>query len=381
MDLNSPITDRLPSELPLAPSLHPAPALSLVSSRFRLAAPAEPAPAGWQEGLEQVLGWLGLDAEIVPAARSRRLPRLAGWARGSDAPAPVFAPWTGWSPVVFQHGGIAALPTAQFVASYLLEHPRGAAKGQDGIDLVLMSPHPALCVAEEAGSAPVPSAAVLKAMIRAARDEGRGRVAIILHARQRNAVAARLMAAGKALTRDNLALDILTIEEALVPLASGRARWDAIIAMPDLRGQIFTLLAEATGVHRAWPMLWFAGEGGRDLRLVSCEASGEGASRLPLDGAALVQALALALDRGGARLAARRLHQAWAKLRDSGVTTTGRGAGDAPYIKAVPDETFLAMLCTDSAVSKRPQPEWLALQKVAFLTKAGSQMPALRVVS
>jgi hypothetical protein len=351
-----------------------------VRSRFRLATPADPAPAGWQDGLAKLLQWLGIEAEFVAAAPGRRLPRLAGWGFAASAPAPVFAPWVGWSPVAFQHGGIAALPDAQFVASYLLEHSRGAAKGQGAIDLVLMSPHPVQCVAEEAGGAPLPSAAVLKAMIRTAREEGRERVAIILHARQRNAVAARLMTAGKALTRDDLELDILTIEDALVPLMAGRAPWDAIIAMPDLRSTVFTLLAEASGVRRAWPMLWISDDNARSLRVVTSEAPGEGASRLPLDAAALVQALALALDRGGAGQAARRLHDGWARLRDSGVITSGRGAGDAPYVNTVADETFLAMLTSDAAVSKRTPPEWRAL-KIAFLSNAGSQVPLLRVVS
>jgi hypothetical protein len=143
---------------------------------------------------------------------------------------------------------------------------------------------------------------------------------------------------------------------------------------------VFTLVAEASGVRRAWPMLWFAGEGARHVRLVSSEAPGEGASRLPLDAAALVQALALVLGCGGAGQAARRLYEGWARLRDSGVITRGRGAADAPYVNAVPDETFLAMLCSDAAVSKRPQPEWRAL-KIAFFTNSGSQVPVLRVVT
>ncbi|MCZ8369082.1 MAG: hypothetical protein O9293_03780 [Porphyrobacter sp.] len=377
MDQSSPISNR-PPEQALAPASVREPVLALVNSRFRLAAPEDPAPAGWQDGLGQLFKWLAIDVEFLPAVRSRRLPRIAGWGLAVSAPAPVFAPWIGWSPVAFQHGGIAALPEAQFAASYLLEHPRGAAKGQGGIDLVLMSPHPALCVAEEAGGAPLPSAAMLKAMIRTARDEGRERLAIILHARQRNAVAAQLMAADKALTRHGIELDILTIEEALVSLMSSRAPWDAIIAMPDLRSTVFTLLAEASDVRRAWPMLWLGGDGA--LRMITSEAPGEGASRLPLDANALVQALALALDRSGAAQAARRLHEGWARLRDSGVITSGRGAGDAPYVNAVPDETFLAMLRSHTAVSKRPQPEWRAL-RIAFLSNAGSQVPLLRVVS
>jgi len=379
MDQSSPFSDRLPPDTGVVSAAPRRPALAVVNSRFRLAAPPEAAPAGWQDGLARLLEWLGVDAEFVPAARARRLPRLAGWGLAADVPAPVFAPWIGWSPVALQHGGTAALPDAHFVASYLLEHARGALNGRGAIDLVLMSPHPALCETEEAGGVPLPSTAVLKAMILAARDEGRKRLAIILQARQRNAVAARLIALGKALTRDDFELDILTIEDALVPLLSGRPQWHAIIAMPDLRSTVFTLLGEACGVRCAWPMLWFAGEGA--LRMVTSETPGECASHLPLDAAALVQALALALDRGGAGQAARRLHEGWARLRDSGVMTSGRGAEEAPYANAVADETFLAMITSDAAASKRPQPEWCALKKVALMTNAGSQVPRLRIVS
>lgn len=358
-----------------------APSLALVTSRFQLAQADEPAPEAWGEGLMLLLGWLGIDAEFVAPARLRRLPRIADWrAAAAAAPAPVFAPWIAWSPSAFQNGGLAALPQAHYVASYLIDHARGAtAAGQGGADLVLMSPHPAVCVAEEAGDVPVPRANVMRAMIRAARAEGRERIAIICHARQRNALARQLLASGKGLTRDGLTLDILTIEDALPPLMSGAATWDAIIAMPDLRSIVFTLLAHASGVSRAWPMLWFAGENAPDLRLVTSEAPGEGASRLPLDAPALVHALALTLHEAGIGRAAWRLHEAWARLRDSGVTTAGHG-GDGPYVSVVKDSEFLALLGRDAAVSKRPQRPWRAL-KNAEIAKAGSQLPSLRVVA
>jgi hypothetical protein len=328
-----------------------------------------------------LLDWLGIAADLVPATpRSRRLPRLAEWAMASAPGAPVFAPWLGWSPVAFQHGGLAHLPQAQFVASYLLDHPRSAAPGLGGIDLMLMSPHPAQCTAGEAGDIPLPRAGVMKAMIRAARRQGRERLAIILHARQRNALAAQLLAAGKGLTGAGMTLDILTIEDALPPLMAPRAPWDAVIAMPDLRGTVFTLLGHASGVVRAWPMLWFAGEGSGGLRLVTSEAAGDGMSRLPLDAPSLVLSLALALDAAGARRAAVRLHEAWARLRDSGVITAGYGgAGPGPYQREVTDSAFLAMLCEGTAVSKRPQAPWAALRNEENATP-GSQMPHLRVV-
>ncbi len=380
MDQTRPLSDLSSLGQGDALRLLPAPALAVVQSRFRLALPQDEAPAAWQEGLAALFGWLGIDAELVPAARPRRLPRLGGWAFGPAAGAPVFAPWLGWSPVAFQHGGIAALPQAQFVASYLVDHARGAGPGQSGVDCVLMSPHPATCATDEAGGVPLPRAGVLKAMIRTAHAQGRERLAIILGARQRNAVAAMLLAAGKGLTREGPAIDILTIEEALAPLTAARAPWDAIIAMPDLRGTVFTLLAQASGVRGGWPMLWLAGEGAQALRLVTTEAAGEGVSRQPFDAQALIHATALALHAGGAGRAAWRLHESWALLRDSGVTTAARGGTDAPYMKVADDAEFLAMLRQGAAVSKRPQAAWRALNDthVAF---SGTQIPNLRIVS
>ncbi|MBA4053008.1 MAG: hypothetical protein C0472_14255, partial [Erythrobacter sp.] len=247
-------------------------------------------------------------------------------------------------------------------------------------DLMLMSPHPAQCLAEEAGGVPVPRAGVLAAMIRTVRTQQRERLAIIVTARQRNAVATRLLAAGKGLTGAGLSLDLLTLEEALPALMGARAPWDAVIAMPDLRSTVFALLAHASGVCRAWPMLWFAGEGARGLRMVTSEAPGEGASRLPLDAPALIHTLALTLHAAGAEPHAARLHEGWALLRDSGVTTAGHGQSSAPYASEVYDSAFIAMLCRGEAVSKRPQQVWCALQNDKNAS-AGSQTAFLRVIS
>lgn len=358
----------------------PRPGLALVTARFQLAQPDQPAPDTWREGLDGLLGWLGIVAEFVPVAPSRRLPRMTDWAlpaaSGATRRAPVFAPWLGWSPSAFQHGGLAGMPSAQFAASYLTDQGigRGAAQAA-GIDLVLMSPHPALCATEDAGGVPMPRADVLKAMIRAARNEGREKLAIILHARQRNGIARQLLAADRALTRDGLAIEILTIEEALRPLMAGASAWDAIIAMPDLRSIVFTLLAEVTGVRGPWPMLWQGG----DALLVCSEAAGEGTIRPSLDAPALVQALALVLHHSGANRAAWRLHEAWARMRDTGLTTPGRGS-DAPYVNAIKDTDFIAMLCHGQAGSKRPVKPWRALGQ-AEVPNSGSLFGGLRVVA
>jgi hypothetical protein len=364
---------------PIAVATPARPALALVSARFTLAEPGEPAPEAWRAGLDALLGWLGIAATIVPApaARPRGLARMAEWAMTPAAAAPVFAPWFGWSPAAFQHGGLAALPRAQFVASYLIDHARGQASGQSGLDLMLLSPHPATCTAEAAGDVPTPPASVLKAMLRAVRAEGRARIAVIVGSRQRNILARQMLAAGKGVTGQDTAIDLITIEDALPQLVAGPGRWDAVIVMPDWRSTVFTLLHEASGLRSGWPMLWFDGAG--SLTCVTSEAPGEGLSRRPLDAPALIHALTLTLHHRGAGRAAARLHEGWARLRDSGVTTPARGA-EAPYAKLVDDAAFLDLLVQDAAVSKRPQTPWAAL-KNAEIAKGGSQTPALRVVA
>lgn len=376
MDQTSPISDAIPR----APAPRTRPQLALVEARFRLIHPAGEIPQDWRAALDALLGHIGIAADIAPAPQGSRLKRFADWSMPRVSDAPVFAPWLGWSPAAFQHGGHPHLPQAQFVVSYLLDHPRSAPPGLGGLDLMLMSPHPAQCIAEEAGDVPVPRAGVLAAMIRTARSQQRERLAIIVTARQRNAVATRLLAAGKGLTGAGLSLDLLTLEEALPALMGARAPWDAVIAMPDLRSTVFTLLAHASGVCRGWPMLWFAGEGARGLRMVTSEAPGEAASRLPLDAPALIHTLALTLHAAGAERHAARLHEGWALLRDSGVTTAGHGQSGAPYASEVSDSGFIAMLCRGEAVSKRPQQVWRALHNDKNAS-AGSQTAFLRVVS
>lgn len=381
MDQTSPISD-VPAlaRVPHDPATRRRPQLALVDARLKLVHPEEHIPEDWRSSLESLLGWLGISAEIAPAARAGRFRRLAGWPLPDTGAAPLFAPWLGWSAAAFQHGGSPRLPQALFVASYLVDHPRSAAPGQPGVDLVLMSPHPAQCLAEEAGGVPLVRARAMTAMIRTARAQQRERLAIIVTARQRNAVATRLIAGGRGVSGDRMTIEILTIEDALPLLMRSRPQWDAIIAMPELRSTVFTLLAHTSGVCGAWPMVWHGGEGARALRLVSSEAPGDGMSRLPLDAAALVHALTLFLHSSGAAGQAARLNQAWAMLRDSGVTTAACGAGDAPYSKEVTDRTFVEMICAGGMVSKRPQPDWMALHhdKAADV---GSQKRFLRVIT
>lgn len=343
MDYRSPMT-RLPLDVPGEQ------ALSLVPSGLQLAQPGEPAPQDWQAGTAMIAEWLGIDITFVPAAPLH---------------APVFAPWIGWNPAAFQHGGVPGLPMADYVASYCIDHARAALARHDGIDLVLLSPHPAQCAPEEERGAPLPRAGLLTAMINAARAEGRETIAIIVHARQRDMITAMNEAPGT---------DVLMIEDALPALMAGRSPWDAIIAMPDLRSTIFTVLSHAGSLPKAWPMVWM----GRGLQLVTSEAAGARAGCLPLDAQGLIHALSLTLHHMGAPRAAWRLHDAWARLRDSGVTTAGRGP-DAPYVSVVPDAEFLSMLQRDAAASRRPQKSWRAIEN-QINTPRGSQIPVLRVI-
>ena len=326
MDHRSP-TNRLPLDVPGEQLL------SLVPSGVQLAQSGEPAPQDWQAGTAQLAEWLGINIAFVPAAVSS---------------APVFTPWIGWNPVAFQHGGAPDLPEADYIASYCIDHARGALTRHDGIDLVLMSPHPARCTPKDAGGAPVPRAGLLTAMIDAARAERREAIALIVHACQRDTITALHHRAG---------IDILTIEDALPTLMAGRSPWDAIITMPDLRSTIFTMLSHSGGAPKAWPMVWM----GRGLQLITSEAAGDSPSRLSLNAQGLIHALALTLHYIGAARSAWRLHDIWARLRDSGVTTAGC-AGDAPYVTAVSDAAFLGMVQRGAAVSQRPQKGWRVLK-------------------
>ena len=145
MDQSSPIADSFEAPVPATARVLGGPALSLVSSRFQLAQPADPAPDPWREGVAQLLAWLGVETGfLTPARPSGRLARMADWAANASQladPAPIFAPWIGWSPSAFQHGGLTGLPQAQYVVSYLIDHARGAPAARGGTDIVLISPH------------------------------------------------------------------------------------------------------------------------------------------------------------------------------------------------------------------------------------------------
>jgi hypothetical protein len=332
--------------------------LRLVSTGLRLAAPVAPPQGAWEAGFARLLGWLEIAVDPVAAPRAPGLRKVTGWARGlSTTPAPHFAPWQAISPVALQLGGSYDLPRADWAVSYLFDHGPGSAVRAGTLDLALMSPHPAVCAAEEEGTAPLPRLAVLEAMLHAARAEGRTRIAIIVAASQRNAMARLLLLADRTLTREGIELEVLPVEAALAGMNCARPRWDALIVMPEWRSIAFTLLAEAAGRKGPWPMLWHSAEG---PVLASSEALCEAGARLAFDAPVLIQTLALTLHHARMATAARRVHEAAARLRDSGVVTASRGS-PAPYVKTLTDGEFIELVCAHNASGHRAAPHWQAL--------------------
>lgn len=332
--------------------------LRLVSTGLRLAAPVAPPQGAWEAGFARLREWLDIALDPVAAPRTPALRKVAGWARGFAAPpAPHFAPWQAVSPVAFQAGGSPDLPRADWAVSYLFEHGPGSAVRAGTLDLALLSPHPAACASDEDSTPPLPRLAVLEAMLQAARAEGRTRIAIIVSARQRNAMARLLLLADRALTREGIELEVLMIEAALAGLNCARPRWDALVVMPEWRSIVFALLAEGTGGKGPWPMLWHGAQG---AVLVASEALCEAGARPAFDAPVLVQTLALTLHHAGMATAARRLHEAAARLRDSGVVTTSRGS-HAPYVKTIEDAEFIELVCAAAPGGHRAAPHWQAL--------------------
>lgn len=350
------------SDLPALPCadaapVRRAPGLALVSSPLRLARDAEPVPQSWSAALAELAGFLGIDTAFVPAP---------------DTAAPVFSPWSGWSATAFQNGGCKGLPQAQFVASYCIDHASDSGQQRGGVDIALISPHPAVC---DADAAHLPGTGTLRAMIRAAAAEGRERIAIICHAHQSSLLAALRLGEDRSLCGEGQSLEILAIDDALPALMTPGAQWGAIIAMPDLRSIIFTLLSETSGVRGPWPLLWH----NRGLRRVTCEVKCDGSILLPLDAPALIHTLALALKAAGKGGAALQLHVAWAELRERGVTTAARGS-DAPYATEVADAEFITLLRRDSTAARRAPVRWQALESSPRII-SGSQKPTLCVIS
>jgi len=305
--------------------------LRVVEGGLALAAPPLAAGPEWEAGLAQLLGWLGIARDPAPAPAALR-----------------FAPWLCHSPVALQGAPDGALPPADWLASYLFDPVPGPGPCRDPLDLVLMSPHPA---------ATLPRPQVLAAMLAAARAEGRSRLAIIVGAAARPAMAAHLQAEAEMLAGEGGMLEVLSVEQALPGLMAARARWQAVLVEPELRSIVFALLAETHRTTAPWPLLW---QRGAALAMVGAESLAPAEGPLPLDAVLLVQALALALRRSGLVPAALRLCEGWAHQAGSGVVTATRGS-PAPYATTLADAEWLRLLCTPPAASARPVPRWGAL--------------------
>jgi hypothetical protein len=331
------------------------PQLSLVSSTLALAEPSQAPGEDWASAMDRLIEGMEIAIERCSQGRQPGLMARARQAMGStgETAPPVFAPWLSWSPTAFQAGAQAhQVPRARWAASYLFDSGAGRPSTRPSIDLVLMSPLPAACEADLAANPAMPRMGVLKAMIAAARAEGRQKLAIILPEANRNAMAAMLVAACDAGTREQLEVEILPIEEAAVRIQSNVIDWDAIIAMPQLRGIVFAMIGQWSGVTAPWPMLWHDG----DLTMVASEALDKSAP-LALDATLLIQALALAARHGGCGAVAERLHESWAALRDRGLATSSRGS-PAPYVSQVCEAEFIDLAITARPPDGRVLPAW-----------------------
>lgn len=355
------------------------PALSLISgAQLTLADHDEPAPQDWREAQARLMAWLELDVAVQPARPAGALRQMAAWAvpQRPNSAAPQFLPWQNVSPVAFQGGGDAALPRADWVASYLQDQGTGKPLKASTLDVMLMSPHPSACPVDPDCDAPLPRPEILQAMLHAAQGEGRKRVGIIVDARRRNALVRQMLASGRIAARDEQEIEILPIEDALCHLVRHAGRWDAIIVLPDLRSLVFAMLAEITGIWTPWPMLWHR----RGLRMITGEILDEADGTLPLNAPLLVQALALAAHHAGLGHAAQRLMQGAGRLWECGIITPGRGSV-APYVTEVTDSEFIHQLCRGGERPSRRPSSWRAIPAAAPASAARKPRPALRLVA
>ncbi len=331
------------------------PHLSLVSTTLALCEPSEAPGEDWAGAMGKLIDAMDIAIERSAHARQPSLMDRARQAISStgEAGPPIFAPGQCWSPTALQ-GAMAAqrLPRARWVASYLFDSGAGRPNASPCTDLMLMSPLPAACDTDGAATNAMPRMAVLKAMIGNARTEGRRKLAIILPEANRNAMAAMLVAACDTSTREELDVDILPIEQAVVRIQSNEVDWDAVIVMPELRGIVFAMLCQWSGVQAPWPMLWHDG----GLIMVASEGTGRPA-QIPLDAALLIQGLALAARKGGCGTIAERLHESFAALRDRGVVTPARGS-PAPYVVQLTEADFVDLALTEYPQDGRVLPAW-----------------------
>lgn len=330
--------------------------LTLVADRLVFARPSEGVPSEWSEAIEKLTRGLGVDADWLDSEPTSGIFEKARRAVGvsADKRAPVFAPWRVISPTSFQLGQTSlAVPEAQWVASYLFDFGPVCAGSHGALDLVLMSPCPQTCVTDDPLVGPLPKLSTLASMIRSASREGRKNLAIVVSEASRASLATRLLGFDAALNDASLDVEFISIEETVVEIQRGALDWDAMIVMPDTRGVVFAMLAQATGVTGPWPMLWFE----RGLRLVTCEALDGATNNNALDATALMQSLALVARNSSRHFQAERFFKSWAAVRDTGVVTPARSSS-APYVNEIDEAAFIDRAASNGVQTSRPLPNW-----------------------
>ncbi|MEL6737395.1 MAG: hypothetical protein AAFO28_00565 [Pseudomonadota bacterium] len=339
--------------------------LTLVRTGLTFARPDEGVPAVWGEAIEALTQELGIEADWVANGSSETLLQKARRAvgAGSQVQAPIFAPWRVTSPTLFQTGQpFEAATGAKWVASYLFDFGPACSANGGSVDVALMSPCPEVCVSDDAQIGALPRLSVLAEMMRAAAAQGRTNLAVVVREAARATLATRLLGFDMSLNALPLEVEFISIEEAVMDIQSGAFDWDAVMAMPDLRGIVFAMLAQNAGVSGAWPMLWF--DRGQALRLVTREALtgvGVGANQSSqLDATALLQALSLLARHTGHQYAARRFYESWAAMRERGIVTALRGSS-APYVNQIDEAAYIDQAIRDPASQKRPLPSWKGL--------------------
>lgn len=333
--------------------------LTLVGGSLAFAPPAEPIPCEWDDAISQITRGLGLNAGWTASASPWSLFERARRAvsAGGETQAPILAPWRAVAPTAFQlDQPCEAAPDAKWVASYLFDFGPTCSTKPGPIDLTLMSPCPEVCVCEDAKIGSLPRTSVLASMVRAAATEGRKNLAIVVQEPARATLATRLLAFDASLNETALDVEFVSIEEAVVSVQRGSFAWDAVIAMPNLRGVLFAMLAQHAGVLGPWPMLWFD----RGLRAVTCEALPGAGRSIHLDATLLVQSLALLARHAGHHYAARRLYEGWAGVRDGGVVTAAR-TSLAPYVNEIDEAAFIDQVIHERPSQTRPLPLWKGL--------------------
>lgn len=356
MDTSSGQSRSLGTSMPSRPR---APLVLATAPTARLALPAGAVPDAWRKGLDDLLSWLGIDVSASPSPSARRFSQLTEWAAAAGNPmsTAVFAPWQITTPASSSQPVAGSAAQATWIASYLFDYGAARLPRRSPLDVMVMSPLPWACEAEQAGQAPLPSPRLIKTMIAAAKAQGRRKLAIIVDAASRNTVTGQLLLVDRALTREDIDISIVPVEEALCTLVRHCEAWDALIVMPQWRSVTTALLAELSGITRPWPLLWYR----RGLERVTSEAVAGASGTAGLDAPLLVLSLAVALQEQGQTFASRKLYDAAAQLWERGVATPGRPS-EAPYARHLSDTDFLQHLTLTSPVpsGRSPQP-WRAL--------------------